>query len=114
MLLKISATTTAGLAASLFCLLALAATPTSSEVKHALETRLNKDLVKTFAGNTRFIAERVKPAVRVNSVDNCKPVTDEIVECLVNSTVTMLNKSKSAFTKYRFKQSPEGEWHAVL
>lgn len=93
--------------------------PSESEVRHALEKQIKSDLEKitSMAGGADSDAlammDSMMPKIENISVDGCDSIGNDVYQCSVEATLTVMGQEQSTIENIRLKKSSKGEWLIV-
>lgn len=92
--------------------------PSEKEVRAALEKRIKSDLGQISAmagGHGADLADLagMMPKIENISVNGCDSVGNDVYECSVEATVSMMDSEHTNTENVRFKKDKQGEWQVV-
>ena len=93
--------------------------PSEKEVRAALEKRIKSDLgqISAMAGghgaDLKELMDGMMPTIENLNVKGCDSVGDDVYQCSVEATVSMMGEKHSNTEDIRLKKDKQGEWHVV-
>ena len=93
--------------------------PSEKEVRAALEKRIKSDLgqISAMAGghgaDLKELMDGMMPKIENISVNDCDSVGDDVYQCSVEATVSMMGEKHSNTEDIRLKKDKQGEWQVV-
>lgn len=89
--------------------------PSEKEVRAALEKRIKSDLgqISAMAGDHGADLAGMMPKIENISVNGCDSVGNDVYECSVEATVSMMDSEHTNTENVRFKKDKQGEWQVV-
>ena len=108
-----------GWVVGLAALLSACGGPSDAQVRQALETQIQNDL-KQVSGISGLVgsefgdmAESMMPKIDNISPQGCEKAENDIYNCTVESTVTVMGVSQTNMQEFSFKKNKAGEWRVV-
>lgn len=93
--------------------------PSEKEVRAALEKRIKSDLgqISAMAGahgaDLKELMDGMMPTIENLNVKGCDSVGDDVYQCSVEATVSMMGEKHSNTEDIRLKKDKQGEWQVV-
>ena len=93
--------------------------PSDSEVRNALEKRIQNDLgalsglASLTGGDAQKMMDSMIPKIENISVQGCDSIGNDVYQCSVEATLKMMGKENIVMEDIRLKKSSEGEWLIV-
>lgn len=93
--------------------------PSEKEVRAALEKRIKSDLgqISAMAGghgaDLKELMDGMMPTIENLNVKGCDSVGNDVYECSVEATVSMMDSEHTNIENVRFKKDKQGEWQVV-
>ncbi|ART80375.1 hypothetical protein [Oceanisphaera avium] len=93
--------------------------PSDAQVRQALEAQIQQDLkqvsgISGLAGpKFEEMAESMMPKIDNISPQGCEAAGNDIYNCTVESTVTVMGVSNTNMQEFSFKKNQAGEWKVI-
>lgn len=108
-----------GLVLGLAVVLSACGGPSDAEVRKALETQIQNDL-KQVSGMSGLLgsefgdmAESMMPKIDNISPQGCEAAENDIYNCTVESTITVMGIQQTNMQEVSFKKNKAGEWKVI-